>query len=125
MRGQDAGEGGLPEEEEDEDEDEEEEEEDSQVPVLLKPTGAETRPVPRLVPGEGSEHMGVQVSRGPPHPPPGKPRTPYAGQATPGPKSRKGNGVSGALNISQRQPPPSRPLGPACPASSEQVCPGL
>ncbi|KAJ8341103.1 hypothetical protein SKAU_G00333940 [Synaphobranchus kaupii] len=77
MREQDPEEGRVTDEK---DEDEEEEEENSQVPVLLKPSGGDTQPVQRLVP------------KVPPQPPPGKPRTPYTGQPTPGPECTKGNG---------------------------------
>ncbi|KAJ8289686.1 hypothetical protein GJAV_G00004150 [Gymnothorax javanicus] len=95
--------------------DEDEEEEDSQVPVLLKPSGEEALPVRRLTPGEGSGDLGGRVPAVPPQPPPGKPRNPHTGHSMHVPKTTEGKGVKASLTIS-----PAQPFKPNSPASREQ-----
>ncbi|XP_036397672.1 uncharacterized protein LOC118786609 [Megalops cyprinoides] len=109
MKNRAAGEGGGdPEDgsstEEEDEEEEEEEEEDSQVPVLLKPTHGQTKPLQAVL-RAGSVCLKGQVSGVPPHPPPGKPSTAHANQPTPGPGVTTGNRLSSTQKPSSQHLP--------------------
>ncbi|KAG9336738.1 hypothetical protein JZ751_003086 [Albula glossodonta] len=87
-----------------------EEEEDSQVPVLLKPTGMLTQSELGAMPKDSSVFLRVQIPRATPHPPPGKPRIPNTGQPTPGPGARNKTEENTSLKTSPSQHPPTRPF---------------
>ncbi|KAI1895262.1 hypothetical protein AGOR_G00104490 [Albula goreensis] len=97
-----------------------EEEEDSQVPVLLKPTGILTQSELGAMPKDSSVFLRVQIPRATPHPPPGKPRIPNTGQPTLGPGARNKNEENTSLKTSPSQHPPTRPFRQVCPAPIEQ-----